>query len=182
MLLWLSFWILALEILKLPRASLAEPSDWRPVYVIELLSARKQHKESEPMLVCVALAFKYSAKEVFQPGRQAGRQAGSQPASSSSSSSWQQQAAAAAAAAAAALACSAKKCLVVADSGARLAWGLGARARRWCCEGVVGRSNHGGWHESCRPGVMPGRSHASQESCQTRVSQESCQPDTMRKV
>ncbi len=30
------------------------------------------------MLVCVALAFKYSAKEVFQPGRQAGRQAGRQ--------------------------------------------------------------------------------------------------------
>ncbi len=55
----------------------------------------------------VALTFKYSAKEgISQGGRQAGRQA-------------------AAAAAAAALACSAKKCLVVADSGARLAWGLG---------------------------------------------------------
>jgi hypothetical protein len=57
------------------------------VYVIELLSARKQHKESEPMLVCVALAFKYSAKEVFQAGRQAGRQQQQQQAAAGSSSS-----------------------------------------------------------------------------------------------
>ena len=106
----------------------------------------------------MALTFKYSSKEgISQGGRQAGRQAGRQQ-----QQQQQQQQAAAAAAAAAALACSAKKCLVVADSGARLAWGLGARARRWCCEGVVGRSDHGGWHESRRPGVKSTRSHANQ--------------------
>jgi len=86
----------------------------------------------------VALTFKYSAKEgISQGGRQAGRQAGS------SSSSRQQQAAAAAAAAA--LACSAKKCSVVADSGARLAWGLG-------------------WGQALR-------SHARQESARSHASQ-----------
>ena len=69
-------------------------------------------------VVCARFTFQHSAKEgISQGGRQAGRQAGS----SSSSSSRQQQAAAAAAAA---LACSARKCFVVADR-CRVGVGLG---------------------------------------------------------